>query len=85
MRNMALKRAVTKVAVLAGVAGAFMAATPAHADTNITNITNGAGGVVSGNQVGIPVNAPISVCSLSVPIFGFGVSGCRGGAGVVFH
>ena len=77
-----LRRALTKVTVLAGVAGALMIAAPAHAD----DITSGAGGVLSGNQVNAPINAPINVCSLSIPIFGVGVSGCEGGAtGILVH
>ncbi|MFI7615928.1 chaplin [Nonomuraea terrae] len=67
-----------KVLVLTGAVAAMTLAAPAaHAD-----ITSGKGGIISGNQVRVPINAPVNVCGNGVAVFGFAVAGCKGGAGV---
>ncbi|WP_043615349.1 chaplin family protein [Nonomuraea candida] len=64
-----------KVLVLTGAAAMLSLAAPAHAD-----ITNGAGSVLGGNQVHVPITAPINVCGNAVAVIGVGVAGCKGGA-----
>ncbi|MEV5887760.1 chaplin family protein [Nonomuraea fuscirosea] len=64
-----------KVLVVAGAAAMLSMAAPAHAD-----ITNGAGGVLSGNQVHLPITAPINICGNAVAVIGVAVAGCKGGA-----
>ncbi|MFB4276497.1 MULTISPECIES: chaplin family protein [unclassified Nonomuraea] len=64
-----------KVMVVTGAVAMMSLAVPAHAD-----ITNGTGGVISGNQVHIPIVAPINVCGNAVAVIGLAVAGCKGGA-----
>jgi hypothetical protein len=67
-----------KAMVLAGAAALLALAAPAaHAD-----ITRGDGGVLSGNQVNLPINIPINVCGNAVAVVGISVAGCKGGAHV---
>ncbi|GAA3696612.1 hypothetical protein GCM10022224_072930 [Nonomuraea antimicrobica] len=65
-----------KVMVVTGAVAMMSLAAPAHAD-----ITNGTGGVISGNQLHIPIVAPINVCGNAVAVIGVAVAGCKGGAG----
>ncbi|MGR6913687.1 chaplin family protein [[Actinomadura] parvosata] len=67
-----------KVLVLTGAVAMMSLAAPAHADV----ITDGSGGVLSGNQVVAPITAPINVCGNAVAVIGVGVAGCKGGAAV---
>ncbi|MFC5822979.1 chaplin family protein [Nonomuraea insulae] len=64
-----------KVLVVTGAVAMLSLAAPAHAD-----ITNGAGGVASGNQLHIPVAIPIDICGNAVAVIGVAVAGCKGGA-----
>jgi hypothetical protein len=77
-----LKKVLMQATVLLGVAGPLMMAAPAHADDE----TSGAGGVLSGNQIIAPINAPINVCGVSTAVVGLAISGCKGGAwGTLVH
>ncbi|MEU9025245.1 chaplin family protein [Actinomadura sp. NPDC048394] len=42
--------------------------------------TDGALGVIAGNQVNAPISAPVNVCGNAVAIVGEAVAGCEGGA-----
>ncbi|MEV4806469.1 chaplin family protein [Nonomuraea sp. NPDC049421] len=64
-----------KVMVVTGAVAMLSLAAPAHAD-----ITNGTGGVVSGNQLHVPIVAPINVCGNAIAVIGLAVAGCKGGA-----
>jgi ChpA-C len=44
--------------------------------------TTGAGSVLGGNQIDIPISAPINICGNSVAVLGRAVAGCKGGASV---
>ncbi|WP_158581707.1 chaplin [Actinomadura spongiicola] len=46
-------------------------------------MTSGADGVGSGNQVDAPVSAPVNVCGNGVAVVGHAAAGCEGGAKVV--
>ncbi|RKS70702.1 small secreted domain DUF320 [Actinomadura pelletieri DSM 43383] len=46
-------------------------------------MTSGADGVGSGNQVNAPVSAPVNVCGNGVAVVGHAAAGCEGGAKVV--
>ncbi|WP_433249034.1 chaplin family protein [Streptosporangium sp. CA-135522] len=46
------------------------------------NRTNGDHSVLGGNQVNVPITAPINACGNAVAIFGDAVAGCKGGAAV---
>ncbi|SDJ91890.1 chaplin [Nonomuraea jiangxiensis] len=66
------------VVVTGSIAMLSLAAPAAHADT-----TAGNNGVLTGNQVHVPVNAPIDVCGNAISVVGvLPIAGCRGGAGV---
>jgi hypothetical protein len=59
----------------------------AGSNTVITGANNGSGngnaGVISagsGNNVNVPVSAPVSVCGISAALAGFSNAGCRGGS-----
>ncbi|GAA2607904.1 chaplin family protein [Actinomadura fulvescens] len=45
--------------------------------------TSGERGVGSGNQVNIPVSAPVNACGNAVALFGSSEAGCKGGSKVV--
>ena len=45
-------------------------------------ITSGGGSILGGNQVNLPVSAPIDVCGNGVGVLGFAAAGCAGGASV---
>lgn len=73
--------------VLAVTAAAVaMIGGPAFADNspsvgNVTGVANFS--LLSGNDIGIPINLPINVCGAAVAILGFSHAGCQGGAGVI--
>ncbi|SEG80363.1 Small secreted domain [Nonomuraea solani] len=67
-----------KVMVVTGAVAMLSLAAPAHAD-----ITNGTGGVISGNQLYFPITAPVNVCGNAISVIsvvGGAVAGCKGGA-----
>ncbi|MFC4015755.1 chaplin family protein [Nonomuraea purpurea] len=46
------------------------------------NRTSGNAGVLAGNQVTAPINAPVNLCGNAVAIFGDATAGCKGGSSV---
>jgi hypothetical protein len=72
-----LKKLTAAGIVAAAVSGALLLATPANA-----GIGGGNGGVLSGNQIFVPVSIPVNVCGDSIAIIGISRAGCRGGASV---
>jgi ChpA-C len=36
--------------------------------------------ILSGNNVNVPVSAPVNVCGVAIPILGVANAGCHGGA-----
>jgi hypothetical protein len=70
-----LKKLTAAGIVAAAASGALLLATPANA-----GIGGGNGGVLSGNQVFVPVSIPVNVCGNSVAVLGISRAGCRGGA-----
>src|SRR3569833_4132007 len=71
-----LKKLTAAGIVAAAASGALLLASPANAGID----TNGSGGILSGNQVIVPVSIPVNVCGNSVAVIGFSRAGCRGGA-----
>jgi len=67
--------------VAAAASGALILASPAHAGID----TSGDGGVLSGNQVLVPVSIPVDVCGDAIAIVGRARAGCRGGASVGYE
>jgi len=45
-------------------------------------VTNGSGSVLGGNQVSVPVTAPVDVCGNSVAVLGLAGAACQGGSTV---
>ena len=50
--------------------------------SDVTQVSNGNGSILGGNEINAPINAPINVCGNSVAVLGSALSGCRGGATV---
>jgi hypothetical protein len=71
------KKVLMQATVLLGVAGSLMMAVPAHAGADTTS---GIGGVLAGNQVIVPIVAPVDACGISAGVIGAAISGCKGGA-----
>ncbi len=69
-----LKKLTAAGVLAAAASGVMLLAAPANAGTN------GRGGVLSGNQVVVPISIPVDACGNSVGILGIAGSGCRGGA-----
>ena len=46
----------------------------------LAGTTNGNGSVGGGNQVSVPVNAPINVCGNAISVVGIAGGACEGGA-----
>ncbi|GAA4605472.1 hypothetical protein GCM10023195_19040 [Actinoallomurus liliacearum] len=44
--------------------------------------TTGAGSILGGNQINVPITAPINVCGNSAAVLGGALAGCKGGASV---
>ncbi|GAA5082845.1 hypothetical protein HNP84_010088 [Thermocatellispora tengchongensis] len=72
-----------KLGVTFAVAGIVGLAAPAAAHADI--VTSGIGGVLSGNQVVVPIVAPINVCGNAVAVIGGAIAGCKGGAVAAHH
>ncbi|TDE42348.1 chaplin [Nonomuraea mesophila] len=64
-----------KAMAVAGAVAMLSLAAPAHAD-----ITSGAGGIASGNQLHLPIVIPVNVCGNAVAVVGGALAGCKGGA-----
>jgi hypothetical protein len=60
-------------------AGLLLAGSPAQAvDTNMSSSLNI--GIANGNQVHLPVQAPVNVCGNAISLLGTASAGCAGGA-----
>ncbi|MCO6004302.1 chaplin [Actinoallomurus purpureus] len=75
-----LKKLTAAGVAAAAVTGALLLAAPANAGIGIG--TSGEGGVLSGNQVLVPITAPINVCGNSIAVIGGAIAGCKGGSSV---
>lgn len=64
-----------KLVVVTGAVAMLSLAAPAHAD-----VTHGNGGVLSGNQLHLPIAVPINICGNAIAVVGVAVAGCKGGA-----
>jgi hypothetical protein len=61
--------------------GTILLASPAHpAHAGID--TDGTGGILSGNQVIVPISIPVDVCGNAIAVVGRSGAFCRGGAAV---
>jgi hypothetical protein len=67
---------LTATAVAAAVTGALTLASPANAGID----TSGDGGILSGNQIFVPVSIPVDACGNAIAVMGRTRAGCRGGA-----
>ncbi|MGI8328355.1 chaplin family protein [Actinomadura scrupuli] len=76
------KLAATGVAALAA-GGVMMMSAPAFAAGG--GGTSGKHSVLGGNQIIIPITAPINVCGNAVAVIGLAGAGCKGGASVGGH
>ncbi|MCW2886232.1 MAG: hypothetical protein QOE54_2183 [Streptosporangiaceae bacterium] len=76
------KFAATGLAAVAA-GGVMMLSAPAFAGGG--GGTSGNHGVLSGNQVVVPIAIPINVCGNAVAIIGIAGAGCKGGASVGGH
>lgn len=65
---------------LAGVAVAGAAFTLAWPGIAYAGTTSGAGGVLSGNQVSVPVTIPVDICGNAIGALGIAQAQCGGGA-----
>jgi hypothetical protein len=73
-----LKKLTAAGLVAVAVSGALVLASPANAGID----TNGDGGILSGNQILVPVSIPVDVCGNAIAIIGRSRAQCRGGASV---
>ena len=71
----AMKVAVFSAAFAIPGTGMAMAAGPIQS-------TSGNGSILGGNQINLPINAPIDVCGNAVAVLGNALAGCKGGASV---
>jgi uncharacterized protein YwlG (UPF0340 family) len=71
-----LKKLTAAGLVAVAVSGALVLASPANAGID----TNGDGGILSGNQILVPVSIPVDVCGNAIAIIGRSRAQCRGGA-----
>jgi ChpA-C len=74
-----LKKLTVAGVAAAAASGALLLASPA---ANAGIDTDGRGGVLSGNQVIVPVSIPVDVCGNAISVIGVSEAGCRGGASV---
>lgn len=72
-----LKKLTAAGIVAAAASGALLLAAPANA-----GIGGGNGGIISGNQIIVPVSIPVNICGNSVAVIGISRAGCRGGASI---
>lgn len=77
-RNQVLKKLTAAGAVAVAATGIMLAAAPANADVT----TYHSGGILSGNNVIVPITVPVNVCGNAVSVIGISGAGCRGGAWV---
>jgi ChpA-C len=71
----AMKVAIFSAAFAIPRTGIAMAAGPISA-------TSGNGSILGGNQINLPVSAPVDICGNGAGILGLAAAGCEGGASV---
>jgi ChpA-C len=71
-----LKKFTAAGFVAAAATGTILLASPAHAGID----TDGTGGIVSGNQIIVPISIPVDVCGNAIAVVGHSGAFCRGGA-----
>jgi hypothetical protein len=71
----AIKVAMFSAAFAIPGSGIAMAAGPIQS-------TSGNGSILGGNQINLPINAPIDVCGNALALLGNALAGCQGGASV---
>jgi hypothetical protein len=74
-----LKKFAATGVVTVAVTAALMSSAAAFADGMNTS---GKGGVLSGNQVFVPISIPVVVCGNAVAVLGIAGTGCQGTASV---
>ena len=73
-----LKKLTAAGVVAAAASGVLLLGGTANAGMD----TRGDRGVISGNQVVVPISVPIDVCGNAIAVIGFAGAGCKGGAAV---
>lgn len=73
-----LKKLTAAGVMAAAATGVMLSAAPANAGIN----TNSTGGIISGNQVIVPITVPVNVCGNAVSVIGISGAHCKGGAWV---
>jgi hypothetical protein len=79
----ALVAAASAVALMGVPAFAATAGGHGGPRTGGGQTTSGAGSVLGGNQVNVPISVPINVCGNAIAILGIAEAGCQGGAAVL--
>ncbi|GAB3712995.1 chaplin family protein [Nocardiopsis oceani] len=69
-----LKKTLAATAIAAAAGSVLFAGAPAMANSNV--FTSGNGGILSGNQAVVDVDAPINVCGNSVAVLGISGANC---------
>jgi hypothetical protein len=77
-RNHVLKKFTAAGVAAAAISGVMLLGSPANAGVN----TRGDDGLVSGNQVIVPISIPVNVCGNAVAVIGIAGAGCKGGASI---
>ncbi|MDF5758925.1 chaplin [Spongiactinospora sp. TRM90649] len=82
-----LKKVLMQVGVAAGIAGVVFMASPAHATIDHGDKTSGDASILGGNQIKVPITAPINVCGnqvnvIAVPVLNPTSGVCTAGAKV---
>jgi hypothetical protein len=71
-----MRRVAPAVALSAGLVAAMGGV--AQADTNLSTSDNP--GILSGNQLFVPIQIPINICGVAIGILGSATASCEGGA-----
>ncbi|WP_407697740.1 chaplin [Streptomyces kaniharaensis] len=67
---MKVKKIAAVAAATSGLVLAAAGVASAHGGADAQGVTAGSPGVVSGNQVQVPVNIPVNVCNNTVSVIG---------------
>lgn len=71
-----LKKLTVAGIVAAAATGAVLMASPANAGID----TDGTGGILSGNQIIVPISIPVDLCGNAIAVVGYSGAACGGGA-----
>ncbi|WP_225878855.1 chaplin [Spongiactinospora rosea] len=82
-----LKKVLMQAGIAAGIAGVVFMASPAHATIDNGDRTSGNGSILGGNQLKVPITAPINLCGnqvnvIAVPVLNPTQGKCVNGAKV---